>query len=444
VVTGGLLQHFARNAGAPLVLTRGDGVHVWDDRGRRHVDGLSALYCAQLGYGYGAEFAAAAAAQMTTLPFATNWGVASPPALALAEALGERTGLRHAFLTSGGSEAVEAAWKLVRQVHLARGEAQRTKVVARRIAYHGVTLGALALTGVDPYKAPFGRPPIDVHRAATTNAFRPEVPDPLADVERAIDEAGPDEVAMVIAEPVQNAGGCLVAPEGYWRGLRELCDRTGALLVADEVICGFGRLGHWLGTQRYGVTPDLVTVAKGITSAYAPMGAVLVRDEVAAPLFDAGRTLLHGITFGGHPVSAAVALKNVEVFERDGVLENVRALEPHLDAAMEALRALPIVGDVRGEGFFRAAELVGPDGERLDAATREGLLRGFLPGRMLDAGLIARADDRGDAVVQIAPPLISDRGVLDEITGKLGEVLEDAGRWLTARTSSGAEMAVAR
>jgi adenosylmethionine-8-amino-7-oxononanoate aminotransferase len=443
-VVSSLLQHFARNAGAPLVLTRGDGVHVWDDRGRRHVDGLSALYCAQLGYGYGAEFAEAAAAQMTTLPFATNWGVAHPPALALADALAERTGLRHAFFTGGGSEAVEAAWKLVRQIHLARGEPQRTKVVARRIAYHGVTLGALALTGVESMKEPFGRPPIDVHRAATTNAFRPEVPDPLEDVERAVHEAGADEVAMVIAEPVQNAGGCLTAPEGYWRGLRELCDRTGALLVADEVICGFGRLGAWLGTQRYGVTPDLATVAKGITSAYAPMGAVLVREQVAAPLFDAGRTLLHGITFGGHPVSAAVALKNIEVFERDGVLENVRALEPHLDARMEELRALPIVGDVRGEGFFRAAELVGPEGERLDAATREGLLRGYLPGRMLDAGLIARSDDRGDAVVQIAPPLVSDRGVLDEITGKLGEVLEDAGRWLAARRASGAEMAVAR
>ncbi len=447
-----LLLHFSRNGafgpdGKPLlVLERGEGPYVFDTRGRRYVDGLSSLFCSQIGYSYGAEMAEAAAAQLTRLAFNTSWSTSHPAAIELAERLAERApgALNKVFFTSGGSESVEAAWKIARQYHVANGDAGRTKAIARDIAYHGVTLGALALTGVESMKEPFGRPPIDVHRAATTNAFRPEVPDPLEDVERAVHEAGADEVAMVIAEPVQNAGGCLTAPEGYWRGLRELCDRTGALLVADEVICGFGRLGAWLGTQRYGVTPDLATVAKGITSAYAPMGAVLVREQVAAPLFDAGRTLLHGITFGGHPVSAAVALKNVEVFERDGVLENVRALEPHLDARMEELRALPIVGDVRGEGFFRAAELVGPEGERLDAATREGLLRGFLPGRMLDAGLIARSDDRGDAVVQIAPPLVSDRGVLDEITGKLYEVLEDAGRWLAARQGSGAEMAVAR
>jgi adenosylmethionine-8-amino-7-oxononanoate aminotransferase len=286
-VVSSLLQHFARNAGAPLVLTRGDGVHVWDDRGRRHVDGLSALYCAQLGYGYGAEFAEAAAAQMTTLPFATNWGVAHPPALALADALAERTGLRHAFFTGGGSEAVEAAWKLVRQIHLARGEPQRTKVVARRIA---VPRG-------HPRRARPDRRRVDEGAVRAAADRRPpggddervpaRGPRPARGRRAAVHEAGADEVAMVIAEPVQNAGGCLTAPR-VLAGLRELCDRTGALLVADEVICGFGRLGAWLGTQRYGVTPDLATVAKGITSAYAPMGAVLVREQVAAPLFDAG------------------------------------------------------------------------------------------------------------------------------------------------------------
>jgi adenosylmethionine-8-amino-7-oxononanoate aminotransferase len=271
---------------------------------------------------------------------------------------------------------------------------------------------------------------------SNTNAFRaPDGRDPeafcarlLAEVRDAIEAAGPGEVALIIAEPVQNAGGCLVAPPGYWQGLRALADEYGALLLADEVICGFGRLGEWLGIQREGVVPDLATVAKGLTSAYAPMGAVLVADRVAEPLFAPGRLLRHGITFGGHPLAAAIALRNLEIFERDGVLENVRTLEPHLQARMEELRSLPIVGDVRGRGFFWAVELVRDENAgTFDAAERDRLLRGFLPGRLLKAGIIARADDRGDSVLQIAPPLIADAEVLDAVVDRLGEVLTDAG-----------------
>jgi adenosylmethionine-8-amino-7-oxononanoate aminotransferase len=430
-----LLMHFARNGGpAPLVLERGEGAYVVDADGRRHLDALSSLFCAQLGYDYGARLGEVAARQMERLAFATNWGVASPPALALAERLGDLTGLRRAFFTSGGSESVEAAWKLVRQIHLARGEPGRTKAVARRTAYHGVTLGALALTGVPALKEPFGAPAIEVHHAATTNAYRPEVDDPLADVERAVAEAGPDSVAMIIAEPVQNSGGCLTPPPGYWQGLREIADRCGALLVADEVITGFGRLGEWLGSQRYDAEPDLVACAKGLTAAHMPMGAVLVREEVAAPLFDAGRTLLHGVTFGGHPVCAAVALEVLDVFERDGVLENVRALEGPLETGLRDLLDLPLVGDVRGAGFFWALELVADEeGGRFDAAERERLLRGYLPARLRAAGLIARADDRGDSVLQIAPPLVCDRAVLDEIVARLGDVLADAGTFIAGR-----------
>jgi adenosylmethionine-8-amino-7-oxononanoate aminotransferase len=430
-----LLLHFARNGGAdPLVLARGEGAYVFDTRGRRYVDALSSLFCAQLGYSYGERLGAVAAGQMAELAFTTNWGVASPPALELAERLGELTGLRRAFFTSGGSEAVEAAWKLVRHVHAARGEHGRTKAIARRTAYHGVTLGALALTGVGPMKEPFGPPAIDVRHVAWTNAYRPDADDPLADVERAVEGEGPETIAMIIAEPVQNAGGCLTPPEGYWAGLRDIADRCGALLVADEVICGFGRLGEWLGGMRYGAEPDLVTCAKGLTAAYQPMGGVLVRDEVAAPLFDAGRTLLHGVTFGGHPVCAAVALEVLRIYEEDRVLENVRALEGHLEGRLRELLDLPIVGDVRGAGFFWAIELVADEeGGRFDAAERERLLRGFLPGRLLDAGVIARADDRGDSVLQIAPPLVSDRAVLDEIADRLAEVLADAGAWIAGR-----------
>ncbi len=442
-----LLLHFARN-GRPgrdtpplLVLERGEGPYVYDTLGRRHIDALSSLFCSQLGYGYGAEMAEVAREQLERLPFNTNWSTAHPPAIELAERLAELSPgrLSHAFFTSGGSESVEAAWKIVRQYHVAHGRPERTKVIARRIAYHGVTLGALSLTGVEPMKAPFGPPAIPVRHVSTTNPFRaPDAGDEaafcrrlLAEVDAAIVEEGPDTVAMIIAEPVQNAGGCLTPPAGYWAGLREIADRHGALLVADEVICGFGRLGEWFGSQRFGAEPDLVTVAKGLTSAYAPMGAVLVADHVAAPLYEDGRMLLHGVTFGGHPVSAAIALRNLEIFERDGVLENVRALEGHLQGRLEELRRLPIVGDVRGAGFFWAVEMVKDAANTpLDAEERERLLRGFLPGRLLEAGLIARADDRGDAVLQIAPPLISDAALLDDVVDAMADVLADAGTFL--------------
>jgi adenosylmethionine-8-amino-7-oxononanoate aminotransferase len=445
-----LLLHFARNGlygpggRELLVLERGEGVHVYDTRGRRYIDALSSLFCAQIGYSYGDEIAATASDQLRRLAFNTNWGTASPPAIELAAKLSDLApeGFGRAFLTNGGSESVETAWKIVRQFHEANGEGGRRKAIARRAAYHGVTLGALSLTGVPAFKEPFGTPPIPTRHVSWTNSFRPpEGADAhghtrflLDEMEQAVLAEGPETVAMIIAEPVQNAGGCLVPPDGYWAGLRSIADRYGLLLVADEVITGFGRLGEWFGSSRLGGRPDIMTVAKGLTSAYAPMGAVLVSDRVAAPLYEEGRTLLHGITFGGHPVSAAIALKNIEIFERDGVLENVRALEPYLRSRLDELRALPIVGDVRGAGFFWAVELV-PDGDhgRFDADERERLLRGFLPGRLLEAGLIARADDRGDAVLQIAPPLVSTRADLDEIVAALSAVLSDAGEHMGAQ-----------
>ncbi|MBW1596115.1 aminotransferase class III-fold pyridoxal phosphate-dependent enzyme [Streptomyces sp. JJ38] len=422
-----------------LVLERGEGPYVFDTRGRRYIDALSSLFCSQLGYSYGQEMAEAATKQLTTLAFNTNWGTAHPAAIELAERLTGLApeGLTRAFFTSGGSESVEAAWKLVREYHLANGQPRRTKAIARHTAYHGVTLGALSFTGVPRFKEPFGPAPIDVVHVANTNGFRaPDGDDPaafrdrlLAETEEAIRAAGPDEVALIIAEPVQNAGGCLTAPPSYWRGLRELADRYGALLMADEVITGCGRLGEWFGVTREGVVPDLVSLAKGLTAAYAPMGAVVAAERVVAPLIEGGRPLRHGITFGGHPLSAAIALRTIEIFERDGVLDNVRTLAPHLHGRLRELLSLPIVGDVRGAGFFWAVELVrGEGGARFDAAERERLLRGFLPPRLREAGLIARADDRGDSVLQIAPPLISDRALLDRIVDGLADVLGDAGR----------------
>src|SRR3954452_16049654 len=370
-----LLMHFTRNGafgpdGKPLlVLERGEGAYVFDTEGKRYFDGLSSLFCCQIGYSFGEEMAAVAGSQLSTLAFNTNWATAHPPAIHLAPALAERApdDLNLVFFTNGGSESVEAAWKIVRQHYLAKGEPQRTKAIAREIAYHGVTLGALSFTGVRPMKEPFGPSPIPVVRVSNTNPFRHELEhDPaahcaqlLGEMEQAILEAGPETVAMIIAEPVQNAAGCLVPPDGYWAGLRELCDKYGIALVADEVITGFGRIGEWFASARFGPAPDVITVAKGLTSAYAPMGAVLVSARIAEPLYDDGRMLLHGITFGGHPMAAAVALRNIEIFEREGVLENVRAHEGHIRERLEGLRdRLPIVGDVRGAGYFWGLGLV--------------------------------------------------------------------------------------
>jgi adenosylmethionine-8-amino-7-oxononanoate aminotransferase len=445
-----LLLHFSKQSiDDLLVLERGEGPYVFDSHGRRYIDALSSLFCCQIGYSYGEEMSAAVAKQMSTLAFNTNWGTAHPPAIELAAKLAEVAPgeLNHALFTSGGSEAVESAWKLTREHFLAKGEPQRTKAIARHTAYHGVTMGALAFTGVARFKDPFGRPAIDVTHVSNTNAFRaPDGDDPeafckrlLTEVDEAIQAAGPDEVALIIAEPIQNAGGCLAPPPGYWPGLRELADRYGALLMSDEVICGCGRLGEWVAAKRFDVVPDLVSLAKGLTSAYAPMGAVLAADKVIEPIVETGAVYRHGLTFGGHPIAAAAALQNFAIFERDGVLENVRELTPHLAERLDALRELPIVGDVRGDGFFWAVEMVkDADNTPFDQAERDTLIRGFMPKRLREAGLIARADDRGDSIVQIAPPLICDRQVLDDIVATLGEVLTDAGAHMGVSAAAGA------
>ncbi|MEV6610305.1 aminotransferase class III-fold pyridoxal phosphate-dependent enzyme [Kutzneria sp. NPDC051319] len=410
-----LMLHFAQHAKLregeyPLVIERAEGVHVIDTDGNRYLDALSCLFCAQLGYSYGAEFAEAATAQLTRLPFNTNWNTAHPPAIELAERLAELApaGINRAFFTSGGSESVESAWKIARQYHVANGQPQRVKAVARRTAYHGQTLGALALTGIPALKEPFGRPAIDVVHVPNTGegdlAFL------LKETEAAIVDADPGTVGMLIAEPVQNAGGCFTPPAGYWAGLRELTDRYGILLVADEVITGFGRIGEYFAVPE--IVPDMITIAKGLTSAYAPMGAVLLSDRVAEPFYRPGQALSHGLTFGGHPLSAAIALRNLEIFERDKILDGVRELTPHLGARMRELAELDIVKEVRGDGFFYAAELDVEDLAPIAAGLR-------------NAGLIARTDSRGKPVVQIAPPLVCERQHLDEIVDKIGGVLSE-------------------
>jgi adenosylmethionine-8-amino-7-oxononanoate aminotransferase len=433
-----LWLHFTRMHGhEPPIIVRGEGCSLEDIDGKRYLDALAGLFAVQVGYSYGDEMGQAALEQMRELPFYTNWSYAHPRAIELAEEVARLApgDLNRAFFVSGGSEAVESAWKLARQYHQANGE-RRWKAIARRTAYHGTTLGALSINGIAALRAPF-EPlvPDTVHVRNTNRYHRPVVETEeeftaflLEDLDSAIEQAGPETVAMVIMEPVQNSGGAFTPPAGYFQGVREICDRYGVLLCADEVITGFGRLGAWFGSAKYDIRPDLVTCAKGLSSAYASIGAVLATDRVVEPFLSERSMYAHGITFGGHPVQCAVALKNIEIMERERIVEHVQENEQLFRDTLAQLLDLPIVGDVRGTGFFYALELVKDKETRqtFDDDECEDLLRGFLSPQLFERGLICRADDRGDPVIQISPPLIAGKTEFDTIAGTLGEVLEEA------------------
>ena len=433
-----LWLHFTRMGDhEPPIIVRGEGCYLEDSKGNRYLDALAGLFAVQVGYSYGEEMGQAALAQMRELPFYTNWSYAHPRAIELAHEIAQLTpgDLNRVFFVSGGSEAVESAWKLARQFHAARGE-RRWKAVSRRLAYHGTTMGALSINGIAALRAPFEPLVPDVIHVRNTNRYhRPPAETEeeftaflLEDFESAVLQEGPETVAMVIMEPVQNAGGSFTPPAGYWRGVREICDRYQILLCADEVITGFGRLGTWFGSELYDIRPDLITCAKGLSSAYASIGAVVAADHVVEPFLDEAAMYAHGITFGGHPVQCAIALKNIEIMKRERVVENVRDHGDEFRDTLAQLLDLPIAGDLRGTGFFYALELV-KDKETRESFTSEEcetLLRGFLSARLFEKGLICRADDRGDPVVQISPPLIAGRSEFDEIAGILGDVLGEA------------------
>jgi adenosylmethionine-8-amino-7-oxononanoate aminotransferase len=433
-----LWLHFTRMGGQqPPIIVRGEGCYLEDIEGKRYLDALAGLFAVQIGYSHGEEIGQAALEQMRELPFYTNWSYAHPRAIELAQEVARLTpgDLNRVFFVSGGSEAVESAWKLARQFHQARGE-RRWKAVSRRVAYHGTTMGALSINGIPELRAPFEPLVPDVIHVRNTNRYhRP--PDEseeeftaflLEDLESAIVQAGPETVAMVLMEPVQNAGGSFMPPAGYWRGVREICTKYEILLCADEVITGFGRLGAWFGSELYDIRPDLMTCAKGLSSAYASIGAVIAADHVVAPFLDDTAMYAHGITFGGHPVQCAIALKNLEIMRRERVVENVRDSGDAFRTTLEQLLDLPIAGDLRGTGFFYALELVKNKETRETFSDEEceSLLRGFLSPRLFEKGLICRADDRGDPVVQISPPLIATQKEFDVIAGTLGEVLTEA------------------
>jgi len=421
------------------VIVRGSGAYVFDQHGRRYLDGLSGLFVSQVGHGR-TEIAEAGARQMAELAYFPLWSYAHPKAIELAARLADLApgDLNRVFFTTSGSEAVESAWKLAKQYFKLTGQPGRYKVISRDIAYHGTSMGALAVTGLADIKHPFEPLVPGGVRVPNTNFYR--APDFLAgdeaefgqwaanEIERAILREGPQSVAAVFLEPVQNSGGCFPPPPGYFQRVREICDTYGVLLVSDEVICAFGRLGYYFGAERYGYQPDIITFAKGVTSGYAPLGGMMVSDALMEPFTEGTATFLHGITFAGHPVSSAVALANLDIFEKEDLLGHVRANEGAFRSTLERLYDLPIVGDIRGAGYFYGIEMV------KDKVTRETftddeserLLRGFLSHALFDAGLVCRADDRGDPVIQLAPPLICTQEHFDEIEQILRSVLTEA------------------
>jgi adenosylmethionine-8-amino-7-oxononanoate aminotransferase len=421
------------------VIVRGSGAYVFDQHGKRYLDGLSGLFVTQVGHGR-REIADAGARQAAELAYFPLWSYAHPKAIELAQRLADLAPgeLNRVFFTTSGSEAVESAWKLAKQYFKLTGHPGKYKVISRDIAYHGTSMGALAVTGLADIKHPFEPLLPGGVRVPNTNFYR--APDFLAgdevefgrwaadEIERAILREGPESVAAVFLEPVQNSGGCFPPPPGYFERVRDICDRYHVLLVSDEVICAFGRLGYYFGSQRYGYQPDIITFAKGVTSGYSPMGGMLVSDALMEPFTEGTATFLHGITFAGHPVSAAVALANLDVFEKEDLLGNVRANEEAFRSTLEKLYDLPIVGDVRGAGYFYGIEMVKDKvtRETFTSDESERLLRGFLSHALFDAGLVCRADDRGDPVVQLAPPLICGQEHFDEIERILRAVLTEA------------------
>jgi adenosylmethionine-8-amino-7-oxononanoate aminotransferase len=437
-----LWMHFTRmgsdpHAAVPIIVS-GDGCYVYDADGKRYLDGLSALYCVNVGHGR-PELAQAAATQMRELDFFTTWSYAHPRAIELATRIAALApgDLNRVFFTSGGSESVESAIKLARSYHRLTGNAQKTKMIAREIAYHGTSLGALSVTGITSIRSQFEPLAPGGCHVSNTNSYRwPADRDTLwaADqIAERIEFEGPETVAAVILEPVQNGGGCIPPQDGYFQRVREICDRYNVLLISDEVICSWGRIGYMFGSQRFGYQPDIITTAKGLTSANIPMGAMIASDRLAEPFHAThGGSFAHGFTFGGHPVAAAVALANIDILENEGICEHVREKEPEFRGMLEGLRDIPIVGDVRGAGFFQAIELVKDrtTKETFDDEEAEHLLYGFLSSALYHHGLICRADDRGDPVVQLAPPLIADTEQFEEIEAVLRTVLTAASELL--------------
>jgi len=426
------------DAGTLPIFTRGRGVNLYDAHGKRYLDGLAALFTVQIGHGR-RELVERSAEQAGELGYFPVWGAGQVPAIELAERLADLApgDLNRVFFGTGGGDSVESAWKLARQYHQLTGRPRKYKVLSRVGAYHGTTLGALSITGMQGLKQPFEPLVPGAVKVPSTNIYRSRVhrDDPVAfgrwaadAIEDTILAEGADTVAAIFLEPVQNAGGTLLPPPGYFARVREICDAHDVLLVSDETICGFGRLGTMFGCEKFGLQPDIITCAKGMTSGYAVISALIASDRIYDAFARTGAQFVHGNTWGGHPMAAAVALTNLDLMAAERVVEHVAETEQAFGDTLGTLRDLELVGDVRGTGHFWTVELV------KDAATREPLTsdehgRDVAHGirdAVLDAGLHCRMFSGNAPIIQLCPPLISGQGEFDEITSILRSAIADA------------------
>ncbi len=444
-----LWMHFARQSGMEAghgvpIITKGEGHHIFDIQGKKYIDGLSGLFVVNAGHGR-QKLAEVAAKQAQELAFFPIWSYAHPAAIELAARLADYApgDLNRVFFSTGGGEAVETAFKLAKQYFKLQGKPLKTKVISRAVAYHGTPQGALAITGIPALKQMFEPLVPGGFRVPNTNYYRADEMGFTGTeeefglwaanrIEEMIEMEGPETVAAVFLEPVQNAGGCFPPPAGYFQRVREICDKHDVLLVSDEVICAFGRIGEMFACNAFGYEPDMITCAKAMTSGYSPIGATIVNEKVYEPFKHGSNAFMHGYTFAGHPVSSAVALANLDIYEEEGLNENVRNNAAAFKATLEQLKDIPIVGDVRGAGYFYGIELVKDRATKqtFDEIESERLLRGFLSKALYEAGLYCRADDRGDPVIQLAPPLTIGQSEFTEIEGILREVLTEASKLL--------------
>jgi len=439
-----LWMHFSRQSAAEAngvpIIVKGEGHHIWDSQGKKYIDGLSGLFVVNAGHGR-KKLAEVAAKQAEELAFFPIWSYAHPNAIELADRLADYApgDLNRVFFSTGGGEAVETAFKLAKYYWKLQGRPTKHKVISRSVAYHGTPQGALAITGIPAMKEMFEPLTPGGFRVPNTNYYRAGEMGFEGSLEQfgqwaanRIEEMilfeGPETVAAVFLEPVQNSGGCFPPPPGYFQRVREICDQYDVLLVADEVITGFGRIGNMFASTTYGFQPDMITCAKAMTSGYSPIGATIVSEKIYEPFRHGTTAFYHGYTFGGHPVSSAVAMANLDIFEDEKLNERVRENSPVFRSTLEKLLDLPIVGDVRGDGYFFGIELVKDKATKttFDDDESERLLRGFLSKALYDAGLYCRADDRGDPVIQLAPPLTIGPAEFDEIEGILRGVLTEA------------------
>lgn len=413
----------------PLIIAEGEGIYVRDAEGRRYIDTLAGLWNVNVGHGRG-EIADAMAEQARRIAFAPMfWGRANVPSIELAAKLASIAppGLTRIFYTSGGSESNETAFKMARYYFRAQGFENKYKIIARRRGYHGVSYGALSATGIPDYHKLFGPLAPGFLHIDPPYLYRESDParrvalSRAENLEQAILAEGPETVAAFIAEPIQGVGGVIVPPEEYFPAVRAICDRYNVLFIADEVITGYGRTGHWFGVNHWNVVPDIMATAKGITSGYVPLGAVFVSEKVYNGIKAAESVFMHGFTYNGHPVACAAALANLAIFERERLVEHAATIGTYFLGRMNELRRFQHVGDVRGRGLMAAIELVADakTAEPFDPAKKVGAM---VAKAALRHGLLVRA--AGDILV-FAPPLVIDERGVDELVGGLARTFAE-------------------